>query len=177
MLGTTRTKNNEKQIAKRLGKHRETIYLWIKGIQEIGLLGFLDKYRLAKKGKRKRRKVDPIIHRWVLAIRDCEYDCYAQKIQYFLEREKKVYLSVPKIYEIMVEKYIIRSKWKKNKQRGQVPKVVERRQVISVIITVLPVLIVRINSLTLRALTERCGKNVWDGIITTFKIDPHVKKW
>ena len=80
----------KKQIAKRLGKHRETIYLWIRGIQELGLLGFLDKYRIAKKGERKRRQVDPIIKRWVWEIRDREYDCCGQKIQYFLEREKKV---------------------------------------------------------------------------------------
>ena len=119
----------KKQIAKRLGKHRETIYLWIKGIQELGLTGFLDRYRLAKKGERKRRQVNPIIKRWVWEIRDREYDCCGQKIQYFLEREKKMHLSVPKIYEILAEKYIIRSKWKKNKKRGQVPTAVERRQV------------------------------------------------
>ena len=51
-------------------------------------------------------------------------------MQYFLEQEKKVPLSVPKIYEILVEKSIIRSMWKKNKQRGQVPTAVERLQVI-----------------------------------------------
>ena len=28
----------EKQIAERLGKHRETIYLWINGIRKLGLL-------------------------------------------------------------------------------------------------------------------------------------------
>jgi transposase len=120
----------KRQIAQRLGKHRETIHLWIRGIEELGLLGFLDKYRLAKKGERKRRQVDPIIKRWVWEIREREYDCCGQKIQYFLEREKEVHLSVPKIYEILAEKYVIRSKWKKNKQRGQIPTAIKPRQVI-----------------------------------------------
>jgi len=120
----------KRQIAQRLGKHRETIHLWIRGIEELGLLGFLDKYRLAKKGERKRRQVDPIMKRWVWEIREREYDCCGQKIQYFLEREKEVHLSVPKIYEILAEKYVIRSKWKKNKQRGQIPTAIKPRQVI-----------------------------------------------
>ena len=120
----------KRRIAQRLGKHRETISVWINAIKELGLLGFLDKYKLAKKGERKRRQVDPIMKRWVWEIREREYDCCGQKIQYFLEREKKVHLSVPKIYEILAEKYIIRSKWKKNKQRGPIPTAIEPRQVI-----------------------------------------------
>jgi len=120
----------KRQIAQRLGKHRETIHLWIRGIRELGLLGFLDKHRLAKKGERKKRQVNPIIKRYVWEIREREYDCCGQKIQYFLEREKKVHLSIPKIYEILAEKYVIRSKWKKNKQRGPIPTAIEPRQVI-----------------------------------------------
>ncbi len=113
-----------------MGKHRETIHLWIKGIKELGLLGFLDKYKLAKKGERKRRQVDPIIKRWVWEIREREYDCCGQKIQYFMEKEKGVHLCVPKIYEILAEKYVIRSKWKKNKQRGPIPSASSPREVI-----------------------------------------------
>ncbi|MFC1941447.1 hypothetical protein ACFLWL_03490 [Chloroflexota bacterium] len=33
------------RIARRLGKHRETIHLWIKSINKVELLGFLDKYK------------------------------------------------------------------------------------------------------------------------------------
>ncbi len=36
------------RIAQRLGKHRETIHLWIKSINRVGLPGFLDKYKQAK---------------------------------------------------------------------------------------------------------------------------------
>ena len=50
------------------------------------------------------------------------YACCGQKITYFLEREYHVRLSVPKIYEILAEKYVIRSKWRKNQKRGAVPK-------------------------------------------------------
>ena len=38
--------------------------------------------------------------------------------------------SIPKIYEILAEKYIIRSKWQKNRQRGQAPKATEPQQAI-----------------------------------------------
>ncbi len=30
------------QIARRLDKHRETIHLWIKGVEREGLMSFLD---------------------------------------------------------------------------------------------------------------------------------------
>ncbi len=89
------------RIGQRLGKHRETIHSWIKGINRAGLLGCLDKYKQAKKGERKKRQVDSIIKRWVWGIREREYDCCGQKIQYFLEQEHSVHLSVPKIYEIL----------------------------------------------------------------------------
>ena len=118
------------RIAQRLGKHRETIHLWIKSINIVGLLGFLDKYKQAKKGERKKRQVDPIVKRRVWEIREREYDCCGQKIQYFLVKEHGVHLSVPKIYEILAEKYVIRSKWKKNKLRGPILQAVKPRQVI-----------------------------------------------
>ncbi len=117
-------------IAERLGKHRETIHIWIENIKRYGLLGFLDKYEQAKKGERKRRQVDPLIKRLVWEIREREYYCCGQKIQYFLKLEQDIHLSVPKIYEILAEKYVIRSKWKKNKARGLIPKASMPREVI-----------------------------------------------
>ena len=117
-------------IAQRLGKHREAVGIWIRAIKRYGLLGFLDKYEQAKKGERKRRQIDPIIKRRVWSIREREYQCCGQKIQYFLNQEYGVYLSVPKIYEILAEKYIIRSKWKKNKPRGLIPEASKPREVV-----------------------------------------------
>jgi transposase InsO family protein len=118
------------RIAERLGKHRETIHLWIKGIQQHGLLGFLDRYEQAKKGERYRRQVDPIVKRWVWAIREREMSCCGQKIQYFLEQEYHTHLSVPKIYEILAERYVIRSRWKKNHARGPIPQAFQPREVV-----------------------------------------------
>ena len=53
------------RIAARLGKHRETVHLWVKGVQKYGLMPFLDRYEQAKKGERQSRQVDPIVKRWV----------------------------------------------------------------------------------------------------------------
>ena len=66
----------------------------------------------------------------VWKIREREYNCCGQKIQYSLVKEHVVHLSVPKIYEILAEKYALRSKWKKNKPRGPIPQAVKPRQVI-----------------------------------------------
>ena len=118
------------RIAFRLGKHRETIHLWIKSIKQHGLMGFLDNYEQAKKGQRKSRQTDALVKRYIWAIREREYQCCGQKIQYFLQREHNIHLSVPKIYEILSEKYVIRSKWQKNKQRGHVPRASSPREVI-----------------------------------------------
>ena len=118
------------RIAARLGKHRETIHLWIKAVQQYGLLGFLDRYGRAKKGERQSRQVDALMKRWVWAIREREYQCCGQKIRYFLEHEHGLHLSVPKIYEILAEKYVIRSRWKKNHPRGPLPEASQPREVV-----------------------------------------------
>ena len=115
-------------IAEKLGKNRETIHIWIRGIEQYGLIEFLDRYRQAKKGERAKRKANPIVKRWIWEIREREYDCCGQKIQYFLNLEHNSHLSVPKIYQILTEKYVIRSKWKKNTARGAVPKVSKPRE-------------------------------------------------
>ena len=83
-----------------------------------------------RKVRGKRRQVDPIVKRLVWKIREREFHCCGQKIQYFLENEHGIHLSVPKIYEILAEKYVIRSKWKKNKERGLIPKASMPREVI-----------------------------------------------
>jgi transposase len=117
-------------IAKRLGKHRETVHIWIKNVETYGLLNFLDKYEQSKKCERRSRQVDPIVKRLVWKIREREFHCCGQKIQYFLGLEYGIHLSVPKIYEILAEKYVIRSKWKRNKVRGPLPKASMPREVI-----------------------------------------------
>lgn len=117
-------------IAEGLEVDRDTIRLWNDGIKELGLTLFLDKYEGDKKGPRVKRQVDPILKRWVWEIREREADCCGQKILYFLKKEHNISLSVPKIYEILAEKYRIKSKWKKNQVRGLVPKATKPREVI-----------------------------------------------
>ncbi len=118
------------QIAKHLQVHRETVGLWLKGVREQGLLAFLDAYRQANKQSRPARQVPLSIKRLVWQLREREYGCCGQKIAYFLEKENGVALSVPKIYEVLAEKYVIRSKWKKNHLRGPVPQASAPRQVV-----------------------------------------------
>jgi len=117
-------------IAEKLQVNRDTVRLWIQGIAAMGLIAFLDAYTNAKKGLRPGRQVDAILKRRVWMIRDREMECCGQKIQYFLKREYGMSLSIPKIYEILSEKYVIKSKWKKNKKKGPVPKAEKPREVI-----------------------------------------------
>lgn len=118
------------KIAAHLGRHRETIGLWLKGIASYGLSGFLECHTQAKKGPRRARQVSATIKRLIWELRIREHDCCGQKIAYFLAREYHVRLSVPKIYEILAEKYVIRSKWRKNQKRGVVPTATRARAVI-----------------------------------------------
>ena len=119
------------QIAIRLEVHRESVGLWLHGVREQGgLVSFLDAYRQAHKQPRPARQVPASTKRLVWQLREREHGCCGQKIAYFLEKEHSIALSVPKIYEILAEKYVIRSKWKKNQPRGPVPRASAPRQVV-----------------------------------------------
>ena len=121
---------SKSEIARRLGKHRETIILWIRGIETYGLLGYLELYQQAKKGPRPGRQIDPLLKCWIWEIREKEYDCCGQKIQYFLRKDHNMGVSVPTIYKVLKEKYVIKSKWKKNQKRGPVPEAFNPREVV-----------------------------------------------
>lgn len=120
----------QKDIAAHLELNRDTLRVWFGAIKQDGLLSFLDHYTHAKKGPRVRRQVDPILKRWVWEIRDRELDCCGEKIAYYLKRDHGVSLAPSKIYEILHEKYILRSKWKKNQERGFVPNATHPQEVI-----------------------------------------------
>ena len=117
-------------IAQRLGINRETVHLWIKGIQKFGLVEFLDKYARAKKSERRKRKTDGLLKSRIYKLRDDNRNCCGQKIKEFLADEYGVVLSHTTIYKILSEKYQLRSKWKKNQVRGPVPKASKPREVI-----------------------------------------------
>lgn len=117
-------------IARQLGRNRETIIAWIAGIEEQGLKRFLDQSKRACQKPRPKRQVDALVKRWVWEIREREEQCCGQKIAYFLLREHGIHLSVPKIYEILSEKYQLRPKRRKNQARGAVPQASAPRQVV-----------------------------------------------
>ena len=118
-------------VARHLGVSRRTIIRWSQAIQEHGnLQSFLDHYQQAKKGSRRKRKIDAILKRRILAIREKHYQCCGQKIQYFLQKEYDTQVSVTTIYKVLSEKYQLRSKWQKNKVRGPVPVAKSARQVL-----------------------------------------------
>lgn len=117
-------------IAQHLDKHRETIGIWIADIKQFGLSGFIEQYENAKKCERKARQIDPIWKVRIWNIREREADCCGEKIQYFLQKEYGIKIAVSKIYEVLAEKYKLRSKWKHNQKRGLVPTASKPRQVV-----------------------------------------------
>jgi predicted transcriptional regulator len=119
-------------IAQQLGINRETVRIWIHGIQRHaeGLLGFLEQYRTCKKGLRTKRKVDGLLKARIYRLREENRSCCGQKIQLYLEEEFGIHVSTTTIYEILAEKYKLRSKWKKNQHRGELMKATKPREVI-----------------------------------------------
>lgn len=118
-------------IAEHLDIHRKTVQRWVAGIQVKGSLeAFIDAHLAAKKGPRRKRKVDGLVKILVWGIREDKKSCCGQKIQYFLKEDYGLDLSVTQIYAILREKYVLRSRWKKNKKRGQTPKASQPREVL-----------------------------------------------
>jgi transposase InsO family protein len=107
--------------------------LWLKGIRNHGLEKFLTAYEGSKRGPRKKKKVDAILKRRVWEIREREQrtrqGCCGQKIAYYLEQEYGTQLSVARIYQILGEKYVLRSK-RRYKTYGPVPEATAPRQVV-----------------------------------------------
>lgn len=116
------------KIAKILNIHRETVAIWISNINIYGLDKFIDLYLNSKKCPRPNRQTHGSIKSLIWHIRLREMDCCGQKIQYFLNLEHNINISVPKIYEILAEKYQIKSKWKKNIKRGDLPIPIKPRE-------------------------------------------------
>lgn len=120
----------QKDIAAQLAVNRDTLRVWFVGVEGYGLLPFLDRYIRAKKGPRIGRQVDPMLKRYVWEIREREMDCCGEKIQYYLKRDRHIHLAASTIYQILAEKYVLRSKWKKNQKRGVVPEAFTPREVV-----------------------------------------------
>lgn len=119
-------------IAQQLMIHRDTVHRWLAGIEDnpTGLLGFLENYLNAKKGERAKRKVDGLLKKQIYRLREDNRGCCGQKIKEYLEKDYGISLSTTTIYKVLAEKYILRSRWKKNQKRGPVPKAAKPREVV-----------------------------------------------
>ena len=118
-------------IADKVGIGRATLYRWLDRIQEIGDFElFIDQYLNAKKGGRRKRKVDGLLKKRIYRIREENRECCGQKVQYFLKKDYGINLGLKTIYKILGEKYKLRSKWKKNQKRGPVPEAFKEREVV-----------------------------------------------
>jgi len=123
---------SKSHIAQKLLVHRETVGLWIRGIQNNpdGLSGFIDKYLQAKKGERAKRKLDGLLIERICHLREENRDCCGQKIKKYLKDEYGIELSTATIYKALNQRYVLRSKWKKNQVRGPVPQADKPREVV-----------------------------------------------
>ena len=118
-------------ICIKVGKHRSTVFRWFVGIRMKGIRKFLRDYVKAKKGRRQKRKTDPVIKARIYAIREKYRHCCGEKIQYWMNKDYGVTISVSTIYRILNQKYQLRPKYKqKNQKRGPVPTASKPREVV-----------------------------------------------
>lgn len=87
------------EIGQEVGRHRATVYRWLKGIGRYGIEGYIRHYQGAKKGRRV-RKTHPYVEQRVLSIRRAYRECCGQKIVYLLKQEG-IELSVSTVYRIL----------------------------------------------------------------------------
>lgn len=86
-------------IAERVGVDRATVYRWLRGIRQRGIVGYIRHYRGAKKGRRI-RKTHSQLEQHVLRLRWEYRNCCGQKLVYLLSREG-IELSLSTVYRIL----------------------------------------------------------------------------
>jgi transposase len=115
-------------MAQRVGKHRATVYRWLRGMESVGLREFVVEYKNAKKRPR-RRKVDACVERRILSIRAEHCDCCGEKIVYWLDKEG-IGLSRSTVYRVLNRRLRLRPKGRRNRPRGPVPRATGPREVV-----------------------------------------------
>lgn len=122
---------SQAKVAERLGIARRTVIRWSQAMESQGSLeAFLEHYQQAKSGPRKIRKRDEVLKQRIWALREKYRHCCGQKLQYFLEKDYGMQVSVTTIYKVLAEKYQLRSRGQKNHSRGPIPAAKAPRQVI-----------------------------------------------
>lgn len=115
-------------IAKRTGKHKATIYRWIRKFKRIGHVKTRQWYVNCKKGRR-RKRISVELKLAIVATRNRYHQCCGEKIRYFLNKNYGYHVSVATIYRVLGEKSRISSKYKPRKY-GEAPKGQYARDVI-----------------------------------------------
>lgn len=116
-------------IATQLGKHRATIYRWLKGIRMRGVKGYLAYFKGAKRGRRMRRTHGYVVQR-VLRLRREYRECCGEKIVYLLAQEG-VRVSRSTVYRILNRHRVLR-KHHRQPKGGPVQRATGPRQVVQV---------------------------------------------
>lgn len=118
-------------IASKVSKNRATVFRWFVGIRLKGIRKFLRDYQKAKKGRRQKRKTDPVTKLRIYTIREKFHNCCGEKIQYWMDKLHGQYVPVSTIYRILNQKYQLSNKYKqKNQKRGPVPTADQPRKVV-----------------------------------------------
>lgn len=118
-------------VAKRLGISRRTVIRWTQAIQTHGSLeAFLEHYQQAKSGPRRKRKRDQLLKQRIWTLREKYRQCCGQKLQYFLQQEYGMQVSVTTIYRVLSEKYQLRARGRRNQSHGPIPLAQAPRQVV-----------------------------------------------
>lgn len=117
------------EIAVRLGRHRATIYRWLKGIRYRGIRRFVREKKEAQR-KRRRRCLDAITVKRIKRLRD-EYGWCGEKIVFWLKLKYETKVSRSSVYRILNRYYQLRPvRGRENRKRGPVPKANAAREVL-----------------------------------------------
>lgn len=116
------------EIAGRVGKHRATVYRWLKGVRYRGIRRFVREKKESKR-RRKRRKLSTRVVLKIKKVRE-ETDWCGEKIVWKLNHKHGIKVSRASVYRVLNRYYTLRSKWKKNQVRGPQPKAKKPRDVI-----------------------------------------------
>ena len=101
------------EIGEQLGKHRATIYRWLKGIRQRGIKGYVGYYKACKKGRRVRKTHGYVVQR-VLSLRREYRQCCGEKIVYLLAQEG-IHISRSTVYRILKRHLTLRKHHRQGK--------------------------------------------------------------
>jgi transposase InsO family protein len=101
------------EIGEQLGKHRATIYRWLKGIRQRGIKGYVAYFKACKKGRRVRQTHGYVVQR-VLSLRREYRQCCGEKIVYLLA-EEGIHISRSTVYRILKRHLTLRKHHRQGK--------------------------------------------------------------